>query len=1008
MPTYNGTPGNDTTRGSAGDDDISGLGGNDILEGMGGNDFITGGDGDDVLLGGTGTDVLFGGAGDDLLWGGGYGNTGIATPDQVRDDLDGGEGNDSLLIGRNDVALGGNGDDEFEMESEGAESWTATMDGGAGQDIVDLTFVRYRTIVYLDPTGGTEGLVLRNMELVALGGYGSKVFGGARVDVVFGGAGIDDIDGAGGDDFLSGGGGNDILAGGDGADVLVGGSGSDLLTGGAGADIFGYLSAQDSRAGSLDIIQDFQTGLDVIDLTDLQPTSVTLSQDGAYTLVSAQTPGGAFAVRVLGTITLGDVIPTFAGLTVQGTAEGDVLSGTDRSDTFYGYGGDDVLSGGSGNDVFIGGSGNDTMVGGQGDDAYEVTEAGDVVTEMAGEGNDTVYSYLDSYTLAANVETLALVGSARVGIGNAGNNTLIGNAGANTLVGGAGNDTMSGGQGDDAYEVTEAGDVVVEAAGEGTDTVYSYLETYTASANVERVELAGRARNGATSTTGGTVVGNALDNTLTVGGGSAVLIGGGGSDTAVIGGARAGFTIATNSGITTVTGGGRTITLAGVERIQFSDQVVVLTAGQTLVGTGGGEVLNGADGYDSLYGNGGNDVLFGYGGVDVLVGGDGADIMVGGDGDDTYEVSEVADNIQEGAGEGFDTVFAYASGYTLAANTESLRLVGSATTGYGNAGDNTLVGNGLDNLLVGGAGNDTFYGGTGDDTYEVTEAGDVVVEAAGEGIDTIFSYVTYTLGANVENLRLVGTAVNATGNALNNMIVGNDGNNVLIGGAGNDIMVGSLGNDAYEVTEAGDVVYEAAGEGTDTVYSYIDTYQMSLNVEALYLVGSGRVGLGSAGNDTIVGNGLNNILNGNAGNDILTGGAGVDQFWHLAGGGHDRITDFFPSIGEVIVLSQSQFANFAAVQAAMTQSGSNVIITVSETQSLTLSNVTIGQLTVHNFAFNGAPAGAPVSPLEETAPKAASLQAWDADAVTWHDGPALPHHDAALPWLPTQIQDHWV
>ncbi|WP_269515461.1 M10 family metallopeptidase C-terminal domain-containing protein [Brevundimonas subvibrioides] len=1010
---------NGTASGGAGTDTLTGI---ENLRGSGFNDTLTGDGGNNVFYGGSGVDTIFGGGGNDTFYSGAGGLSGGA-PDIVKSQTTANSSqgtavslDDGFDIGvRNDVfdpgntphatvtATGSGNLEWYSFTAAAGSSITIDIDNASFDSVVRildaagnvlaenddgttegadtgnstdsaLTFIiPSNGVYYVQVSKWVSGTTTLVTEAVPAGGLYTlhvSVSGHSVVPIVNTGS------------SLYGEGGDDSFYQGYTTDAANTGSGSDTIDGGTGSDTVFYNAAS---------------------------TAYTITTVNGVTTISGN--GGATGIDTLTNveqIQFTDRLVTLgaASSTINGTSNADTLQGTAGDDTIYGLGGNDTLNGLAGNDVLIGGAGNDTMVGGSGDDSYEVTEAGDLVTELANEGNDTVYSYLDTYTLTTDVERLALVGSARVAIGNGGDNVLIGSAGANILLGGAGNDTMIGGAGDDAYEVTEAGDVVTEAAGEGTDTVYSYLETYTAAANIERVELAGRARNGATNATGGTVVGNALDNVLTVGGGSAVLIGGGGNDTAVIGGARSGFTIATSNGITTVTGGGRTITLAGVERIQFSDQVFVLTPDQTLVGTAGGEVLSGADSYDTIYGNGGNDVLFGYGGNDFLIGGDGADIMVGGDGNDTYEVSEVADNIQEGAGEGFDTVFAYASGYTLAANTESLRLVGSAVTGYGNAGDNTLVGNGLDNVLVGGGGNDTFYGGAGNDTYEVTEAGDVVNENANEGTDTIFSYVTYALGANIENLRLVGGALNATGNALNNMIVGNDGNNVLIGGAGNDIMVGSLGNDAYEVTEAGDLVYEAAGEGTDTVYSYIDTYQMSLNVEALFLVGSARVGLGSAGNDTIVGNGLNNVLNGNAGDDILTGGAGVDQFWHLAGGGRDRITDFSAGSGEIIVLSQSQFANFAAVQAAMTQSGANVVITFSGSQSLTLSNVTVGQLTAGNFAFYGAPATSPVEPLDDTSPKVAGLHTWDPTAV-WHDGPTLPH-DAALPWMPTHIQDHWM
>ena len=86
-----------------------------------------------------------------------------------------------------------------------------------------------------------------------------------------------------------------------------------------------------------------------------------------------------------------------------------------------------------------------------------------------------------------------------------------------------------------------------------------------------------------------------------------------------------------------------------------------------------------------------------------------------------------------------------------------------------------------------------MIGGTGNDIYVVDAAGDVVTELAGQGTDTVQSSVSYTLGADVENLQLTGAAaINATGNALDNLLTGNSGNNVLSGGAGDDTMIGGL------------------------------------------------------------------------------------------------------------------------------------------------------------------------------------------------------------------------
>lgn len=272
-------------------------------------------------------------------------------------------------------------------------------------------------------------------------------------------------------------------------------------------------------------------------------------------------------------------------------------------------------------------------------------------------------------------------------------------------------------------------------------------------------------------------------------------------------------------------------TVRGVQLLDDGRLVVLIvdadgaTKFQMLDGREG--IVEGYSAADTLYGNdlyndqikgrGGIDYLNGLGGNDRLDGGTGADVMEGGLGDDVFIVDNAGDQVIEYAGEGIDTIQVSFSYNLNGSQVENATLTGtSAGFLVGNALSNTLIGNAAANQLNGASGADRMYGGFGDDVYTVDNVGDLVVERAGQGTaDKVnSSLANYTLGAEVENLTLIGTnAINGTGNALGNFIVGNTATNTLVGAGGADRLQGGGGADKFVYT----AVSDSAPSGYDRI-----------------------------------------------------------------------------------------------------------------------------------------------------------------------------------------------
>ncbi|GAA0561041.1 calcium-binding protein [Rhizomicrobium electricum] len=917
---------------------ITGGVGNDVLTGLDGNDTLNGGAGDDVMVGGLGNDTYYvdsaldvadetsaGSGGTDTVittlasyalgTGSGLENltyNGSAaiegTGNELANVITGGSGNDTLLglagndtlngLGGDDSMAGGVGNDTYYVGSAGD---TVTEATGEGTDAVITTLASYT--------------LAANVENLSSSGTGSfELIGNTSNNAITGGASADTLVGLDG---------NDTLNGGVGADNMTGGQGNDTYY----VDNAGDVVIEDSIAGS---------GIDTV-ITGL--TTFTLGYDNVENLSSSGTNSFNFTGNALN-----NVITTGSG--------NDVLSGADGNDT---------LNGGAGNDTLDGGTGNDSMVGSTGNDTYIVDSLTDIVSETATGGTDTILTTITNYTLAtANVENVGSYGAGNFMItGNAldnvvsggdGNDTLFGLAGVDTLNGGAGNDvlnggegadSMAGGDGNDVYYVDDLSDVVAETAGGGNDTVYSSVAGYVLPDYIESLIYTG--------SSGAVITGNSGDNSLTGGSGDDTLLGYAGNDTlngragadSMDGGADNDTYVVDNAldQITDASGIDTIITYLGDTTLQSDIENLFYFGSASVHLTG-----NTAD--NAITSGSGNDSLVGLDGNDTLNGGAGADNMAGGTGNDTYVVDNVGDVVVEAAGAGTDTVLTTLASYTLGGNAENLTYTGSGNAvevgnnlnnivmgGTGNdnlsglSGNDTLIGGLGSDTLKGDGGIDSMLGGAGNDVYFVDNPLDAVTEELNEGTDQVFSSaVTYTLGANIENLSLVLAigGASGTGNDLANQISGSTGNDTLIGAAGDDTLngasgadslVGGIGNDVYYVDNSGDVIQEHASEGTDSVISSAASYVLSADVERLILMTGAVSGTGNSsnnvinilstagasvagldGDDSMTGGSGTDTLSGGNGNDTLTGGLGAD----VMSGGEGNDTYYVDNAGDVV------------------------------------------------------------------------------------------------------------
>ncbi len=885
---------------------ITGGPGNDTLDGGAGADTMRGGDGDDVYIvdhagdfveeTGEGTDeirtalaayTLPGGAPVENLRGlsaAGQALTGNARGNQIV----GGAGDDVIEGGVGaDLLVGGGGADRFVYRSawesvEGSRDRIAHFEQGADKiDLLALGMVRLSSSSAADGIGAYTLLTVTGaattMTIRVDGTIGEAdvlaqtgIVGTAGDDILEGTADADSIRGLAGNDSLYGRGGSDAIEGDAGNDLIDGGAGADAMQGGAGDDIYYVDDAGDTvfeRPGEGD--DEVRTSL----------LSTVLANH---------------VERLTG---LSD-----AGQTLIGNEGANRVTGGNGADTLLGGQGDDTLEAGAGNDFMSGNAGADAMRGGTGNDDYYVEQEGDTVEELAGEGDDTVHVSLAAYTLGANLERLyGFASGGQALTGNALANEILGAEGNDVIDGGAGADTMRGGDGDDVYLVDDAGDTVFDQA--GVDEIRTALGDYVLT-DASRIEnLTGTATTGRQA-----LVGNALANTIAAGAGDDHLDGGTGADTMRGGAGNDGYVVDDAGDVVVEEANG------GTEDIVHTSLAAYTLAAnvEKLYGLGSAP--------QALTGNGLDNVVLTLGsGDDILDGGAGADTLVGRMGNDIYLVDQEGDVAVEWANEGTDEIRSSAAAYTIAAEVEILRgvldtgqtLIGDerANIIYAGGGNDRLVGGGGNDAFNAGAGDDRIDGGTGadamggfagNDVFIVDDAGDKVIEAAGEGTDEIrtalASYSLETL-AHVENL--TGTADTGqvlTGNAANNLIVGGmgddtiyglGGDDIIVGFGGFDVMRGGAGDDVYAI-DAGDTVIELDGEGVDEIRTVGAIFVLGVGLENLRATSDvGHDFRGNLAPNAIIGGDGNDIIRlQDGGGDVAFGKNGNDSFYF--GGAFDE------------------------------------------------------------------------------------------------------------------------
>lgn len=745
--------------------------GNDIFTGTSANETVYGNGGDDTFTSNGGNDVFYGGASSNNTNAGDRFTSSRSSSSTTT--MDGGDGYNyySLSVGT-DIVIGGNDVDR--------------IDYGGGSIIVNLSNATQSVQLWTGTAfAGTTYSVdaARGRLGQAEGDYYRAVTDTAESKV-------------------------DWVAATDGADAIYGNSQNNIVWTGAGTDaVWGmggndtiyvtnrdgkYLDGGTNTALSLTVTSGIvtvaggdgvdysnqgytqQVNLDGSNQTLKDTTGADIATLTANTILSEASATTTYTTRIYN---LENYVGTSGIDIVAGTAASNVVDGRQGKDTIFGMDGDDVIYGGTGDNLNVAThSESDYLNGGNGTDWISYgTTAG---AGFTGRGIEVYLADADMDRNGSLDQIVAGAWAAGTGYSRFvvnGSTTLIDTLlNFENIIGSNYNDVLAG-----------DGGVNVIYGQNGNDTIF----------------------------------GAAGNDTLDGGAGNDTLDGGTGADVMVGG---------TNNDVYYVDDAGDTVT----ENLNEGTDLVYTSVNHTLAANVENLTALVNTGL-TLTGNNLNNTITGGTGADIIDGGTGNDVMIGSGGDDTYYVDSTSDVVSELAGGGIDTVYTTVN-WTMSSNVEVLRASGGGNLSLGGSGGvDTIYGGTGNDTINGNGGADSMIGGAGDDTYYVDNASDTITEVGGEGTDTVYTTVSYTLSANVETLIANTTGnINLTGNSQDNTLTGGNGNNVLRGGAGADTLNGSGGTDSLYGDADSDLFVLTVGQLANTsVYGGSNNTYTNLTTE---------------------------------------------------------------------------------------------------------------------------------------------------------------------------------